>query len=162
MFRLWPVIGLVCLVPSVGMAQTKFSGTARCSKPDHEETIKVDDLPNRSFALRQGKCTWSKPRIIEGIQEQDGTYAGCSEISGDTFHATGYNIFPMANGDKIYYRYEVTATLKEGVRQNLEARWTIASGTGKFKDVKGNGIAHGREGPDGVTWEFEGEYQIAK
>ncbi len=45
----------------------------------------------------------------------------------------------MANGDKAFVRFEASATLKDGVPQTAEGKWTYVGGTGKLKGLKGKG-----------------------
>jgi hypothetical protein len=145
------------------MAQTKISGTHQCSKPDVEQTMQVGDRPNHSFTISQGKCTCPKPITIEGIQDKERAYTNFRELSGNSSQSRGYNIATMANGDKVHFSYQVTATLNEGVPQNLEAAWTIVGGTGKFTGIKGKGTCKGKSNPDDSrTWECEGEYTLPK
>ncbi len=162
MSRFWLLVGLICLAPSLAMAQTKISGTHQCST-GVEQTMQIGDRPNHSFTISQGKCTCPKPTTIEGIQDKERAYTNFREVSGNSARSRGYNIATMANGDEVHFSYQVTATLKEGVPQNLKGAWTIVGGTGKFAGIKGKGTCKGKTNPDGSrTWDCAGEYQIAK
>ncbi len=155
---------IVFALAAVASAQTKISGTEQCAKPDQEHSIQVGDRPNHSFAISQGKCTWAKPYEIAGIQSKEGVYTDFAEVSGDTSRYRGYYMDTMANGDKAYYRYEGTATLRDGVPQSVEQKWTLVRGTGKLKGIKGKGTdklkAAAADGSS--TWDVEGEYELPK
>jgi len=85
-FTLLIVLGLAALAS----AQTKVSGTAQCGKADQEHSIQIGDRPNHSFTISQGKCTWTTPVEIAGIQSKEGVYTLLTETSGNTFHYRFY------------------------------------------------------------------------
>ena len=153
---------IVFALAAVASAQTRISGTLQCAKADPEHSLQVGDRPNHSFVISQGKCTWTKPVEIGGIQSKEGVWTDSAEVSGDTSRYRGYYMDTMANGDKVYYRYEGTATLKDGVPQSVEQKWTLVRGTGKLKGIKGKGTYKGKGGPEGITYEIEGEYELPK
>lgn len=155
---------IVFALAAAASAQTKISGTAQCGKPDKEYTIQVGDRPNHSFSISQGKCTWTKPFEIAGTQNKEIVGTGFAEISGNTSRSHGYDVDTMANGDKAYYREEVTMTLKDGVPQSGEVKWTFIRGTGKLKGIKGKGTCKlTSAAADGsATYECEGEYELPK
>ena len=69
----------------------------------------------------------------------------------------------MTNGDKYYVRSQGSATLKDGVPESGEGKWSYAGGTGKLKGVKGKGTCTGKGAPDGTaTVEAESEYELPK
>jgi hypothetical protein len=151
---------IIFALAAVASAQTKMSGTELCTKPDQEYSIQVGDRPNHTYVIQQGKCSWTKPMEIAGIQGKEGVYTGFIEISGDTGRARGTYVETMANGDKAYYRYQGTSNLKDGLG---EEKWQLVRGTGKLKGVKAKGtckykVAEDRSG----TFDCEGEYELAK
>jgi len=155
---------VVFALAAVASAQTKISGTLQCGKPDEVHAIQVGDRPNHSFAISQSKCTWTKPWEIAGIQSKEGIGTEFDEISGDTSRYRFYFVDTMANGDKAYYRGEGTATLKGGVYQSADEKWTLVGGTGKLKGIKGKGTnklkAAAADGSS--TYDSEGEYELPK
>jgi hypothetical protein len=151
---------IVFVLAAAASAQTKMSGTELCTKPDLEYSIDVGDRPNHTYVIQQGKCSWTKPMEIAGIQTKEGIYTGFVEISGNTGRARGSYVETMANGDKAYYRYEGTSNLKDGVG---ETRSQLLRATGKLKGVKAKGtckykVAEDRSG----TFDCEGEYELPK
>jgi hypothetical protein len=153
----------VFALATVASAQTKISGTLRCGKPDQQQAIEVGDRPNHSFVINQMKCTWTKPLEIAGVQSKEDVYTQFVEVSGNRAHAQSYGVGTMTNGDKSYVRVQYSATLKEGVLESGEAKWSYASGTGKLKGLKGKGTSTGKGAPDGtMTVEVEGEYELPK
>ena len=155
---------IVFALATAASAQTKISGTQQCAKPDQEHSFQVGDRPNHSFVISQFKCTWTKPFEIAGIQDKEGIDTDFAEIRGNTSRGRGCEVDTMANGDKIYFRYEGMLTLKDGVPQSGEPKWTFVGGTGKLKGLKGTGSCKlASAAPDGsTTWDCEGEYELPK
>jgi hypothetical protein len=155
---------IVFALAAAASAQTKISGSQRCAKPDQELAIQVGDRLNHSFVLTQAKCTWTKPMEFAGVLDKEGIDTDFAEISGNTSRARGYEVDTLANGDKVSFRYEATLTLKDGVAQSGEPRWTLFGGTGKLKGIKGKGSCKlTSAAADGSsTWDCEGEYELPK
>jgi len=155
---------IVFALATAASAQTKISGTEQCGKPDPEHSLQVGDRTNHSFVISQGKCTWTKPVEIEGIQGKEGVWTEFAEIRGNTSRYRFYYVDTMANGDQSFYRGKGTMTLKGGVRQSAEEKWTLVGGTGKLKGIKGKGTNQFKTaGADGSsTWDTEGEYELPK
>ncbi len=154
---------IVLALAKLAGAQTKISGTAQCSKPDPMHALEVGDRPNHSYVVFQGKCTWSKPLEIAGSQSQDHLGTVFQEVSGNRATVRGSGIDTMANGDKFYVRWQGAATLKDGVPESDEGKWSFAGGTGKLKAIKGKGTYKGKGAPDGTaTYEVEGDYELPK
>ncbi len=156
------VIVAVLALPAVASAQTKISGTAVCGKPDIQQKIDVGDRPGHSVTISQIKCKWSKPMEVGGVQDTEGVSTPVQDIRGNSAYTHGYYVDSMANGDKAFVRYHGKTTLKEGQPESDEGTWTYTGGTGKLKGIKGKGTYKGKAGPEGVTYEIEGEYELPK
>jgi hypothetical protein len=154
---------VVFALAAVASAQTKVSGTAQCGKPDQQQAIEVGDRPNHSFVISQMKCTWTKSLEIAGLQSKEEVDTLFSEVSGNRSRDQGYAVGTMTNGDKYYGRVQGSATLKDGVPESAEGKWSFAGGTGKLKGLKGKGTFKSKGAPDGTsTFEVEGEYELPK
>jgi hypothetical protein len=140
-------------------AQTKISGTNHCAKPDPQNMVELGDCPNHTFSIAQVQGAWTKPWEMAGTPGKQGTGTFSGEITGymSRFHA--YYVDEMANGDKAYYRYQGTTTLKDGAPQTEEGTGTLTGGTGKLKGAKGKGTYKGKAGSDG-TMTYEGSRRI--
>jgi len=69
----------------------------------------------------------------------------------------------MVNGDKIYFTYQTTATIKNGQMQSGSDKWQATGGTGKFKTIKASGTCTGTGNADGsTTWACTGTYSLPK
>ena len=163
MRRVWPTLGLLCLVAPVAAPQTKLSGAGQCSKPDPAHQLDVGDRPQHAFSISKVNCTWSKPFEIAGIQSKGGTAVQFDEVSDKGSRFRGYYLDTMANGDTARYRYEGKATLKPGMPASTEWEWKLVGGTGKLQGLKGKGTCKGTGNPDGSgAWECVGDYRLDK
>jgi len=140
-------------------AQTKTSGTATC-KPEPSTPVAVTDQPNHSFMVGRAQCTWTKFEVA-GVPYKDGISTDLDEITGDKTSFHGYHVATAANGDMAVSKYQGTGMLKDGKPLGGQGTWTLTSGTGKFKGIKGKGTFKGTANPDGsMTYQVEGEYQL--
>ncbi|HMF91963.1 MAG TPA: hypothetical protein VKL40_15070 [Candidatus Angelobacter sp.] len=142
---------LVTLVlPALSLAQTKISGAVKCGKPDHEQKIDIGDKPGHAYAISQGKCAWTKPMTIAGIQTKDDVGTNFAETTSTGARVRGYVLGTMSNGDKFTVRTEGTDTVKDGRPQSSTGTWSFASGTGKIKGIQGKGTYKGKPDADGT------------
>jgi len=163
MRRVFLVAAFVCLGATVAGAQNQLSAPWECTKPDPQHRLDVGDRPNHAFVVSQFKCTATKPWELEGVAAKEGTGTQFDEVSGNSSRFHGYFADTLANGDTAVYRYHGTATLKQGVMESAEDKWTLVVAAGKLKGVKGQGACKGKGKPDGsVTFECAGEYQRRK
>jgi hypothetical protein len=99
---------------------------------------------------------------VAGIQTKEFVTTAFSEISGSRATTRGFVDGTMANGDKFQVRSQGSASAKEGVIESAEGKWRFVGGTGKLKGIKGKGTYKGKGGPEGITYEIEGEYDLPK
>ncbi len=78
----------------------------------------------------------------------------------------GYRAVTAADGDKTFAGYEGTTktAMKAGGPPDVtfEGKWWFIGGTGKFSGLTGSGTYRGQLTPAGVTYEYEGQYEIRK
>jgi hypothetical protein len=154
---------VVFALATVASAQTKVSGTHQCGEPDQQQVIEVGDRPNHSFVISQTKCTWTKSLVIAGVQSKEGVLTAFTEVTGNRARDQEYGVITMSNGDKCYVRRQGSATLKDGVLESAEGKWSFVGGTGKLKGLTGKGTYTAKSAPDGMsTVEAEGEYELPK
>lgn len=148
---------------AVAAAQTKISGTVKCGTPDQLQKMDIGDKPGHAYAISQGKCTWTKPMTIEGIQTKEDVGTNNEEITATRARSRGYVLGTMSNGDKFTVRTDGTDALKDGKPQSTSGTWSFVSGTGKMKGIKGGGKFKGKPEADGsMVIEVEGEYTMPK
>jgi hypothetical protein len=66
------------------------------------------------------------------------------------------------SGDKIFYNYQATGTMKDNAFQAEENKYQITGGTGKMKGIKGAGTCKTTGTADGgLEYTCTGEYTLA-
>lgn len=149
---------LLLALPTIAAAQNKISGTMHCNRPDTDQQLDVGDVSGHTISLTQATCTWTKAMVFDGVQDTDGISSQISEVDGDNLTSHGYFVDTMANGDKIFLKYEAIIPIAGGDTQSVHGKWTFTGGTGKFKGIQGDGTFSGH----GASYDLEGEYALAK
>lgn len=140
------------------LAQTSVSGTAQCGKPDAQHKVVVPDRPGHLILISQAKCTWNKSYQLAGLQSTGGVLTEMDDILRDAINAQGYFVDTIANGDKVFVHFQGTAVVKDGTSIG---GWNYIGGTGRFKDLKGEGTYKGKnDTKGGVSFSFDGHYEF--
>lgn len=153
---------LVFLSASLAMAQGKSATQWNCAKPAIAHNIEAGDQANQVFSISQVKCTAASGEIA-GVKQKEGVGTEFHQIQGasDRFH--GIFVETLANGDKITYKYEGTATIKANQLEGGSNKWSATGGTGSFKGIKAAGTCKGVGKPDGTSvFDCSGDYSTAK
>lgn len=154
------VCSFVIMAASAVSAQTKFSGSQTCLKPDPSYTVMVGDRSNHVMSLTKDKCTWTQGEIA-GVQLKEENDTIVSDSNGITARDRGYGVALLANGDTASVRFDGSTTIKDDAPVNGHGTWSFMGGTGKLKGVKGKGTYTGKYSGDGTsTFDVQGEYQI--
>ncbi|MBZ5570097.1 MAG: hypothetical protein LAN64_19935 [Acidobacteriia bacterium] len=162
MKKLWLVLCVVCLLSSAGLAQVKLDNQWKCDKPSNQHSINVGDKPGHAYSVEQINCTSTKGEF-DGVKRKSGVGTEFIEVNGDKFTGHGEFVETMANGDKNFYTYQMTGTMKNGALQAGSDKWTLREGGGKMKGGKASGTCKGAGNPDqSATWDCTGEYSMAK
>ena len=155
------VLCLLFLAPSVALAQGKTNVQWKCDKPSDQHSLPVGDKPGHAYSIEQISCTAIKGEIA-GNKIKSGTGTEFLDIKGD--NATGHGEFveSMENGDKNMYRYEFTASMKNGAFQSGSNKWSLIEGGGKMKGGKASGTCIAKGNPDqSVSFDCMGTYTPA-
>jgi hypothetical protein len=159
--RMMAVASLAFMVASAVGAQTKFSGTVTCAKPDPDYTIDAGDHPGHVFNLNKSTCKWSADTLINGMKITDDIGAGTGESTATKVTTTGTRVATMENGDKFFASVHDSSPIKDGKPTDISGTFTINGGTGKLKGIKGKGTYKVTPNADGTaTVAVEGEYTI--
>lgn len=162
MRKLVLVVVLVCLCASLALAQGKVENGWSCAKAAIAHSIDVGDQPGHAYSIDQIKCTSTKGEIA-GVREKEGTGTEFGEVSGNRLSGHGIFVETMANGDKLHFTYQTTATLKNGQMQSGTNKWQATAGAGKFKGIKASGTCTATGNPDGSTaYTCTGTYSLPK
>lgn len=155
-------LGFVFVSASVAMAQGKVAVKWDCAKPTLAHNLEAGDQPGHVYSISQVKCTATSGEIA-GIKQKEGVGTEFHEITGaaDRFH--GVFVETLANGDKITYKYDGTATIKAGLLEAASNKWSATSGTGSLKGIKALGSCKATGKPDGgALFECAGDYSTTK
>lgn len=162
MRKLWLVLCAVCLLSSAGLAQMKLDNQWKCAKASNQHSIDIGDKPGHAYSVDQINCTATKGEF-DGVKRKSGVGTEFLEVNGDKFTGHGEFVETMANGDKNFYSYQMSGTLKNGALQAATDKWTMREGGGKMKGGKASGSCKGAGNPDGsTTWDCTGDYTVAK
>jgi hypothetical protein len=162
MRKAWPLLAVVSLLPALAAAQgTKISATYVCSPANPNHVLPVEGQPEHAYGVSQVKCTATKPWQIAAVASKEGIGTGVADVRGNQSQNHGTYVDTMANGDKVYFKYEFAATMKEAKPEKITGhKWEILGGTGKMKAIKGKGTCNATPQADGsVVYDCQGEYQ---
>ena len=162
MSKLWLIGGSVLLLASLSLAQEKSTSQWNCGKPSETHSIDVGDKANHTYAISKTACTATSGEV-GGVKEKEGIGTQFSETLGDTTTWHGVFVVTTENGDKIHYHYlnSGKGSLKDGQFVSGNNKWTMAGGTGKFANLKGEGTCTGKgDGTGGATWDCSGAYTM--
>jgi len=140
-------------------AQTKITGTASC-KADPMTPVEVGDTAGHALAGQKATCTWTGLEMA-GSPAKDGVSVASAEIRGNNSTSRGYHSGTLASGDKWTCSFQGKGVSKDGKPVSDSGTWTMTSGTGKLKGIKGKGTFKGTPNADGtMSYAIEGEYSV--
>lgn len=159
-YRILCVCVFLALAATMTPAQTKMTISGKCGKPDVQQSAPAGDQPGHVFTLAQGKCVTKGE--IAGATSKEGTFTEHGEVTGNNGKVWGMYVETFASGDKVFYAYESTATMKAGALQSGSNKWTMTGGTGKMKGIKGSGACKlTGTAVGGLDYSCTGEYTLA-
>jgi hypothetical protein len=120
-YKIFCGCALFAFVVAMAPAQTKNTTSGKCDKPDVQQNIPAGDSANHVFVLAQGKC--STKGEVGGAASKEGAFSEHGEVSGNHSKTWGVYVESFDSGDKIYYTYQATTTLK--VAQCRQVRISI-------------------------------------
>jgi hypothetical protein len=151
----------VFAIASSAFAQTKFSGTMECGKANSIYTIQIPEQKGSSYAITEGKCTWTKPFTAAGIEPRQNAGVDFTETRGDSVKGNSAAVTYYKNGDEMFHKGTFTFDPKTMISSGT---WTFIGGTGKFQGIKGGGTSSCKSKsaePDAEsTCEIKGEYTL--
>jgi hypothetical protein len=159
--RIMTVAGLMFAMASAVGAQTKFTGTVTCAKPDPNYSIEATDHPGHSYSLEKDSCTWGADTLINGLKITADTGVGTGEMTATKAVTSASRVATMENGDKFFASVHDSSPVKDGQPTDIEGAFTITGGTGKLKGIKGHGtykVTANADGSASVT--VTGEYTV--
>lgn len=163
MRRFLPFVVVLCLpIPTVvAQGQTTLNTTWKCSVVEPANAVPVAGQANHAYSVYQVKCTASSGQVA-GVKEKEGTATEFADIMGNTNKGHGIFVATLENGDTVTYDYQFTSTMNGKVAESASNTWTMTSGTGKAKGIKGTGSCKGKGNADAsLSLECTGSYTTA-
>ncbi len=158
----WKIVcGFAVFAFAVAMtpAQPNPTTSGKCGKPDVQQSIPAGDREGHAFALAQGKCATKGE--VGGAQSKEGVFSEHQEISGSHVKVWGVYVETFDSGDKIFYTYQATGTVKDGAFSGGN-KYQVTGGTGKMKGIMGSGTCKNTGTADGGgEYTCTGEYKLA-
>jgi hypothetical protein len=149
----------VALTLAGASAQTSYTFSGTC-KPSYQKLIPAGD-PGHSLGLSSGKC--SDNEIMAGAKATGGQYAERDDLTATRTKGSGIYTVTYHNGDKMYYAYDLSMAMKNGVVQSGTGTFTVVGGTGKMKGVTAKGTCTFSAGTASGTNNYSctGQYESA-
>jgi len=144
-FQLTAVVFVAALlVVDVAWAQQKYklttSASAAQSKYVQQHMIDVGDVPGHQVRIYEIHRTGSE-LAFSGVKTKESWTRGTSDYVNGTGHTSGYGIWLLEDGNKVFYRYDGTSQSVIGADGSRKGTYhgvtTIAGGTGKFAAIRG-------------------------
>ncbi len=156
--RKFLLMALALLVSgSIAMAQSKIDTKWHCSKAATEHKLEVGDMPDHALVVAQGTCETTGGS--GDLKEKSGQYTEFRDAWKASFNYHGYYNATTEDGDKVFYKYEGSASTD--ITKPAANKWKIVSGSGKYKGIKGSGSCAGKVNPDNsLDWECTGTYSM--
>src|ERR1700751_786310 len=110
------VCAVMVLATIAASAQTKTTMTGKCDKPQTEQRVPAGDQDGHVFMVAQGQCS-----IIGGMGDaraKQGNYAEEVEATPTNMKNRGIYVVTFYSGDKVYYKYEGSGTMKNGIYES--------------------------------------------
>jgi hypothetical protein len=142
------------------MAQHKIDTKWHCLKASEQHQLDAGDMPGHSYGIAQGSCDATSSG--SGLAEKTGQYTESQEMWTASMKSHGDFISTLDNGDKIHYTYQFSGPTDPA--KPMSNKWTIVSGTGTHKGIKGSGTCSGKSNAaDGsIDWVCIGTYSMGK
>jgi hypothetical protein len=156
------MVGMVSMLDAQAGVAGKVDTQWKCTAPNPMHALPVGDAPDHAYVVEQSKCTAAKGEV-GGVKEKDGVGTEFAEVTGNTAKGHGIFVATLASGDKIVYSYTFTGVSKDNKFVSGSNKWTMTSGTGKFKGVTGSGTCTAKGAGDGSgTYDCVGTYTMPK
>src|SRR5580765_2154796 len=122
-FKILCGFAVFSFVVAMAPAQTKFASSGKCGKPASQQSIAAGDQIGHLFTLASGKCATKGE--VGGAASKEGVFSEYGEVSGDHSKVSGVFVETFDSGDKVFYTYQATGTIKDSAFQAGENKYQI-------------------------------------
>jgi hypothetical protein len=164
------VAALAVVGASATFAQQKqkisYKVAPSASTYTQQHAIDVGDVPGHQIRVYEVRYTFAaEGPAFDGVKVTEAWSRATSDYVDGTGNGSGYTVYNMQNGEKVFGRYELIAQTSVGAegakKTTFSTVTTLTGGTGKFRGIRGTlrttGGTDFKAGPSSQT---EGEYSI--
>ena len=163
------VIGMTPWAWAQEKQKISFKGLAENFKYTQQHEIAVGDVPGHLIRISEGRRTFpTNPPVFDGVKAVEAWTRLSSDFIDGTGRVSGYTIFVLENGDKIFGRVDgathLVANPDGTTKGNATSVTTLTGGTGRFRGIRGvlrNVVAANIRGGV-IESQTDGEYWIEK
>lgn len=153
------ICAAVVLAVITASAQTKTTMTGKCGKAQVRQSIDAGDQQGHVLMLTQGTCSITDS--VNGAVAKQGNFSEEVDATPTAMMNRGVYVATFDSGDKVYYKYQGSATMKDGAYQTGTNKYEIAGGTGKMQGINGSGNCKLTGNSDGgVDYSCTGVYHM--
>ncbi len=143
------------------LKKKKVKYTKKVKRQISTENVYPGDVPKHTLTQIVRIASATSPDPDFGSSE-NWEYYHVDSVAGNGTHR-GYTVCIYKNGDKTFVKWEGThkTTVKEGGvwEVSYEGKYQFTGGTGKFKNIEGEGVYKGTRTAKGVAEEGEAEVE---
>ncbi|HWE23426.1 MAG TPA: hypothetical protein VG496_05740 [Myxococcales bacterium] len=159
---------LAVFVASGAAAQQKqkISYKSPSSTYNQQHVIDVGDVPGHQVRAYEIHYSYGADGpVFDGMKVTEGWNRAVSDYTEGTGNASGYTLYNLQNGDKIFGRFstvtQTTVSADGAKKTTFSGVTTLTGGTGRFRGIRGtlrtSGATDFKAGPSSQT---EGEYWL--
>jgi hypothetical protein len=166
------IVVLLAMSAGEARAQTKqkysFKTPPGSGKYTQQNTIDIGDVPGHQIRIYEVQYTYTtEGPVFDGVKVVEERSRGASDYINGSGHVTGYELYVLQNGDKIFSRFTlVTQTVVNAdgsKKSNYSSVAELTGGTGNFRGIRGTLRTSGStDFKTRVESQTEGEYWIEK
>jgi hypothetical protein len=136
------LIGLTLSAWAQDKQKISFKAPAENSKYTQQHMINVGDIPGHLIRISEIHRTFpTNPPVFDGVKAVESWTRLLSEITDGSGPFSGYTVFVLENGDKIFARVQGSSQLvanPDGTTTgNAASVAALTGGTGRFRGIRG-------------------------
>jgi hypothetical protein len=166
------VAALAVLAASATFAQQKqklsYKVQSSVSSYTQQHVIDVGDVPGHQIRVYEVRYSFlAEGPAFDGMKVTEAWSRAASDYVDGTGNASGYTVYNLQNGEKVFGRFALVAQSTVGSdgakKTTFSTVTTLTGGTGRFRGIRGTlrttGATDFKSGPSSQT---DGEYWIER
>ncbi|HYZ90446.1 MAG TPA: hypothetical protein VE620_14205 [Myxococcales bacterium] len=164
------VAALAVLGATAALAQQKqkisYKVQSSVTSYTQQHVIDVGDVPGHQIRVYEIRYSYAaEGPVFDGVKVTEAWSRAASDYVDGTGNASGYSVYNMQNGEKVFARFALVAQSTIGSdgakKTTFSTVTTLTGGTGRFRGIHGTlkttGATDFKSGPSSQT---EGEYWL--